>query len=102
MGNSSQDGLRGLIVGSSPLELLVLDLNEQTRVLSNYLRTNGLPEPSFKRDGPIAALPPQAPEEMRIAREKLLDDALQIFQLVSGPGEYLPNVIASVGSLVKS
>lgn len=93
MGSSSQSP----IVGSSPLELLVQDLNEQTRTLTGYFRANAFPDPSFDRHGPITTLPAQAPEEMRIAREKLLDNALQIFQLISGPAEYLPNVIASVG-----
>lgn len=86
-------------VGSSALELLVQDLNEQTRTLTGYLSANGLPDPSFDRHGPVNTLPAQAPEELRIAREKLLDNALQIFQLISGPADYLQNVIASVGCL---
>lgn len=98
MGNNSHGSLNGIAASSSPLELLVVDLNEQTKIFIDYLRATGLPEPSFERDGPVITLPPQAPEELRIAKEKLLDDALQIFQLISGPGEYLPNVIASVGS----
>ena len=31
-----------------------------------------------------------------MAREKLLDGALQIFQLIAGPGEHLPHLIEGV------
>ncbi|KAF5637636.1 bikaverin cluster-O-methyltransferase [Fusarium tjaetaba] len=77
----------------SPLEVLVQDLNKNTTTLNGYLRANKLPEPSFERDAPIINLSPDAPEEAQVAKEKILDSALQIFQLVSGPGEYLQNVI---------
>ncbi|KAI1826626.1 O-methyltransferase [Xylaria intraflava] len=77
----------------SPLEHLVQDLNKQTVRLSDYLQANKLPEPTFERDAPIINVSPQAPVEIQIAKERLLDDALQIFQLVAGPGEYLQNVI---------
>ena len=86
----------GLVTGSSPLEALVRDLNEQAKAFAGYLRGNGLPEPSFERSAPIVNLSPQAPEEVRMAREKLLDNALQIFQLIAGPGEYLPHLVEGV------
>jgi 6-hydroxytryprostatin B O-methyltransferase len=98
MGNPSHGGRGDLAPASSPLGLLVLDLNEQAKLLTEYFRVNGYPEPSFERHRPLSSLPPQASTEMRITREKLLDDALQIFQLISGPGEYLPNATVSVGS----
>ncbi|KAK4149314.1 S-adenosyl-L-methionine-dependent methyltransferase [Chaetomidium leptoderma] len=91
--NGATNGTNGPVAGSSPLELLVRDLNKQTKTFADYLRANGVPEPSFERDAPIINLSPQAPEEIQVAREKLLDNALQIFQLVAGPGEYLQNVI---------
>ncbi|ATZ53759.1 Bcbik3 [Botrytis cinerea B05.10] len=50
----------------------------------------------FERDTPIINLSPDAPEEAQIAKEKLLDSAFQIFQLVSGPGECLQNDITGV------
>ncbi|KAI3340507.1 O-methyltransferase [Ustulina deusta] len=77
----------------SPLELLVQDLAKQTVRLTDYLRANKLPEPSFERDAPIINLSPQAPAEIQMAKEMLLDNALQIFQLVAGPGDYLDNVM---------
>ncbi len=86
----------GLVTGSSPLEALVRDLNEQAKAFAGYLRGNGLPEPSFERSAPIVNLSPQAPKEVRMAREKLLDNALQIFQLIAGPGEYLPHLVEGV------
>jgi 6-hydroxytryprostatin B O-methyltransferase len=94
--NTSQHDIKGLIGGSSPLELLVLDLIKQTKALVDYLRDNQLPEPSFERNAPIISFPPQAPEEVQMAKEKLLDDAVRILQLVTGPGEHVQSVMASV------
>lgn len=82
----------------SPLELLVQDLAKQTVRLTDYLRANKLPEPSFERDAPIINLSPQAPAEIQMAKEMLLDNALQIFQLVAGPGDYLDNVMTDVSA----
>ncbi len=90
----------GLVAGSSPLEALVRDLNEQANTFAEYLRGNRLPEPSFERDAPIFNLSPQAPKEIRVARERLLDNALQIFQLIAGPGEYLPHLVEGVSKLL--
>jgi 6-hydroxytryprostatin B O-methyltransferase len=94
-GTKGTNGVNGH-AALSPLEVLVQDLNKQTTTLNGYLRANKLPEPSFERDAPIINLSPDAPEEAQVAKEKLLDSALQIFQLVSGPGEYLQNVITGV------
>lgn len=96
--NGVINGTHGLVTSSSPLELLVRDLNKQSKTFTDYLRANGLPEPSFERDAPIINLPPHVPEDIQVAKETLLDHALQIFQLVAGPGEYLQNVITGVSA----
>ncbi len=97
MANHSHfDEKNDLVIGSSPLEALVRSLNEQAKAFAEYLRGSGLPEPSFERNAPIVNLSPHAPKEVRMAREKLLDNALQIFQLIAGPGEYLPHLIEGV------
>lgn len=85
-------------IPSSPLELLVGDLGRQTKTLTDYLRSNGLPEPSFQRDASIVVLSADAPEEIQAAREQLMDHALQIFQLVAGPSEYVDNVQINVSA----
>jgi 6-hydroxytryprostatin B O-methyltransferase len=82
--------------GTSPLEFLVQDLNAQAKTFTRYLRGSGLPEPSFERDAPIHNLPSHAPERVQAARYKLMDNALQIFQLLAGPGEYVENAFAGV------
>ncbi|KAJ6143846.1 O-methyltransferase-domain-containing protein, partial [Penicillium samsonianum] len=91
--NGANGVTNGHITSSSPLELLVRGIDKQSKVFTDYLRANGLPEPSFERDTPIINLPPHVPEDIQVAKEQLLDHALQIFQLVAGPGEYLQNVI---------
>jgi 6-hydroxytryprostatin B O-methyltransferase len=93
---TGRTGTNSSAAASSPLETLVQDLNMQAKTFAEYLHANGLPEPSFERDAPILNLSPEAPAEIQIAREKLMDAALQIFQLVAGPGEYLQNVITGV------
>ncbi|KAK3903566.1 S-adenosyl-L-methionine-dependent methyltransferase [Staphylotrichum tortipilum] len=78
----------------SSLELLARDLEEQVREFAGYLRANGLPEPAFGRDAPVASLPSRAPEDVLATRDKILENALQIFRLVSGPGEHLIHAMA--------
>lgn len=101
-GTNGSNGSNGPVAGSSPLELLIQDLNTQTKTFTDYLGANGLPAPSFERDAPVFNLSPQAPEEVQIAREKLLENALQIFQLVAGPGDYLANSIVGVSVFPKA
>ncbi|KAM0351778.1 hypothetical protein ACHAPU_002290 [Fusarium lateritium] len=78
---------------NSQLEALSQDLNKQIKTFNDYLKSAGLPEPTLRRDTPVMNLPPDAPEEMQLAKEKLLEDALRIFNLVCGPGEYIQNVL---------
>ncbi len=83
---------------SSPLDLLVQDLGDQTKSFTGYLRAHGLPKPSFGRDVPVSRLPAGASEEVLAARDKILDSALQIFRLVSGPRDHLFHSVAGVSA----
>lgn len=77
----------------SLLEGLGQDLNQHIHTLCEYLRSTGLPPPTFDRNTPHIVVPEAAPQDVHVARELLMDYALQIFHLASGPSEYLGNVI---------
>ncbi|CAG8212627.1 unnamed protein product [Penicillium salamii] len=62
------------------------------QLVSTYLRSEGHPVPSFGRDSAPKAVPASAPGEVQAAREALLDASMKMFQLASGPSEYLPNL----------
>lgn len=83
----------------SPLELLARDLEDQVKRFANYLRAYGLPEPTFGRDAPVTILPEKAPEGMVAAKAKILDNAMQIFHLASGPAEHLTHSMAGVSEV---
>lgn len=66
------------------------------QLVSTYLRSEGHPVPSFGRDSAPKAVPASAPGEVQAAREALLDASMKMFQLASGPSEYLPNLAVHV------
>lgn len=86
----------GATANASPLQNLTQDLGKNVQILTDYLRSAGLEQPSWDRHTPATVLPPDAPKDIQIAKELLMDQALQILQLASGPTEYLANVITGV------
>ncbi|KXH68539.1 hypothetical protein CSAL01_02196 [Colletotrichum salicis] len=86
----------GSIPASSPL---LLDLAEATlasaKRLNEGLDTEGLQQPSFAADGPVYVVPKTASKEVQDAKTAVAEAAFQLFQLVTGPSELLPNITAS-------
>ncbi|KAK4234079.1 6-hydroxytryprostatin B O-methyltransferase [Achaetomium macrosporum] len=78
--------------GSSPLEELARNCTKNAIVVGQYLSAHGLPQPSHEPDGPSSTLPPDAPVDVKRARQSLMDAALQLFQLATGPREFVPNL----------
>jgi 6-hydroxytryprostatin B O-methyltransferase len=70
---------------ATQLDSLTAGLSSQSKTFSEYLRASA----SSHRPGDPSA-------EVQAAKEKLLEDALQIFNLVSGPTEYIQNVLIGV------
>jgi 6-hydroxytryprostatin B O-methyltransferase len=83
-------------VFKSTLEEFADQIPANAKVISDFLRSNGLPLPSFERDAPTTTIPASAPSEVRAARQKLMEGALRTFQLALGPSEYLPNLAVGV------
>jgi hypothetical protein len=84
------------ISSESELETLAVNISANSATLSNFLRAGNLPQPSFKRDAPTTVLPLSAPDEIKAARQALIEASLRAFQLATGPSEYLPNLAMGV------
>ena len=67
------------------------DLSQQisaaTSILTDFLFSNGLPEPSFRADAPLDA--PSMPEDVQVARRTLREAAQELYILATYPSEYL-------------
>ena len=82
----------------SPLESFAQEATENAKTISEFLRSNDLPHPSFARDAPANAFL-SAPDDVLAARSKLTEAALRLLQLARGPQEYIPNLTENVSSL---
>jgi 6-hydroxytryprostatin B O-methyltransferase len=81
-----------------PLVHLASAISENANIVSGYLVTNSLPQPSFEAGGPSVIVPVSAPPNVQLARQKLLAASLEIFQLATGPSEFLPNLATGVSA----
>jgi 6-hydroxytryprostatin B O-methyltransferase len=83
---------------SSPLEELSLTITHNANIVSQYLKANDLPQPSFNSDGPAVVVPKNSPQTVIKAQQELIAAALEISQLAIGPSEFLPNLALGVSS----
>lgn len=79
------------------MEKLAKQLNDDVCLLNSHLETAGHPHPSFDSRAPRTTLPGGTPEHIQLSRERIMNNALQLFQLAAGPSEFLPNLSTSVG-----
>lgn len=84
----------------SMLEVLASQVQENAKVVNEFLRTSGHAAPSFASDAPATSLPASAPPEIGAARQALMGAALQIFHLAAGPSEYLPHLAVGVSKVI--
>ncbi|GJC87420.1 O-methyltransferase aurJ [Colletotrichum liriopes] len=87
-------------MGSNPgAPSLLLELAEaalaSAKQLNECLNAEGLPQPSFAADGPTYVVPKSARKEAQEARIAVAEMAFQLFNLVTGPSELLPNMTAN-------
>lgn len=78
------------------LNELANSISTNAGLISTFLHSESHPIPSFQRDAATTAVPASAPGEIQAAREALLDASMKMFQLASGPSEYLPNLAVHV------
>ncbi|KAH8714850.1 S-adenosyl-L-methionine-dependent methyltransferase [Phaeosphaeriaceae sp. PMI808] len=74
------------------LEQLSSAISGSAGIVSGYLATNHLPQPSFEANRPSVIVPVNAPPNVQLARQKLLAASLELFQLATGPSDFLPNL----------
>ncbi|KAB8207674.1 hypothetical protein BDV34DRAFT_234095 [Aspergillus parasiticus] len=74
------------------MEELSRSLVNDVEVLNNHLVSTSRPLPSFDRHTPTVVLPNGASPDAHDARERILDNALRLFQLAAGPSAYLLNL----------
>lgn len=91
------------MTATSPTEMetIVDNLHNEVAVLTKLLRACGHCHPSFSRDTPSVVLPENAPQEAHLARAKIMEHAMQLFQLASGPSEYLANLQVGVSYVMR-
>lgn len=70
---------------------LAAQIQENTAKVDKYLRSNGLPSPSFDEDGPVDFRIED--EDVQNARETALDASLELHQLLLGPAMCLRPVV---------
>lgn len=78
------------------LEELSHAITDNARIVSEYLTSQNLPQPSFRSDGPSTVVPKGFPQRIHEAREKLIAKSLEILQLAIGPSEFLPHLATGV------
>lgn len=83
----------------SAIEQYADQISRSAKTLSDYLRANNQPQPSFERDAPTSTLPASAPEDIALARRELTEASFKVFQLAVGPSEFLPHLTANVSLL---
>ncbi|KAK6541923.1 hypothetical protein TWF694_007698 [Orbilia ellipsospora] len=73
------------------LSELAATISANAKIVEDYLESKGLPYPSFAADGPSNFPIPQTPEteEIHDARQALLTASKHIYDLATGPNEYL-------------
>lgn len=88
----------GIFDTSYHLEELSLTITHNASVVSQHLKANNLPQPSFNSDGPSVVIPRDSPQSVIKAQQDLIAAALEISQLAIGPSEFLPNLALGVSS----
>ncbi|MCJ1381692.1 hypothetical protein MMC17_004803 [Xylographa soralifera] len=74
------------------LEQLSRTISRNASIVSQYLGTNNLPQPSLDSDGPSTVVPSGSPQSIQQARQNLIAASLEILQLAIGPSEFLPTL----------
>ena len=77
------------------LDFLLEEVAKEGRALSHYLNAQSYYQPTF-RPGGMGQYPPDLPEDIQESRQKLRGAAKLVYQLASGPDEYIKSLVSSV------
>ncbi|KAF3403574.1 O-methyltransferase bik3 [Penicillium rolfsii] len=87
------EGPKSLPAGKDDLlSELASSISSNAQIVSKFLQSEGHSAPSFEGDAASTVVPATAPTNVQVAREALLEASMKMFQLASGPREYLPNL----------
>lgn len=92
----SSKQVNGVSKTPSQLDELSAIITRNASVVSEHLKANNLPQPSFNSDGPSIVIPRDSPQNVVKAQQELIAAALQVSQLAMGPSEFLPNLALGV------
>lgn len=92
----SSELLNGFSSTIHPLDELSSTISKNASIVSHYLGTNHLPQPSLDSDGPSVIVPRGSPQSVQQARQSLIAASLELLQLAIGPSEFLPNLATGV------
>lgn len=75
---------------------IVAKLKRDVDVLSEFYSSSAHPAPSFDQNAPTASVPKDAPLEVKAASDTVMDNALKLFDLCSGPTKILSHLTVAV------
>ena len=81
---------------SRTLDVLVEEVTKEGRALSNFLASNSYYQPSFHPSGLKEY--PELPEEIQQSRTRLREAAKSVYDLASGPTEFIKSLSDSVST----
>jgi hypothetical protein len=85
---------------TSKLIQLAQIISRETEKLDNYIKANGLPEPSFDVDAPSSF--PKVSGELNHSREEVMRATKELGELVAGPSESVRWMAWDVSSLLSN
>jgi hypothetical protein len=80
---------------SRTLDFLLEEVAKEGRTLSHFLNAQSYYQPSF-RPGGLGQYPSDLPDDIQGSRSKLRQAAKAVYQLASGPHEYIMTLVSSV------
>jgi 6-hydroxytryprostatin B O-methyltransferase len=84
------------------MDSILDDITLSVTKIKYWLKANDLAQPSLDRSTAAKTLPPNAPDEIQVARQKLIEASYKLNQLALGPSEYLSTLAIGVSSVPKS
>lgn len=92
----SSTHLADLLQNPASLPDIVQKLKQDVDILAQFYTTDTHPAPSFDQNAPTASIPNQAPLEVKMASDAVMDNALRLFDLCSGPTKILSHLTVAV------
>ena len=80
----------------STVQTYAKTISSAADLIAEYCTANDLPQPSLRPDAPAVTIPLSAPLAVRDARQRLVDAAIRVQQVVMEPGDYITRLAVQV------